>query len=184
MKKTVLAASIFLLLAIAAAAQKQQTANPQPKTVRDFFMLLPDDYFEVGCCNDTKESYLKQYLDVEDTANGYMKGGAEGGQGGFEMTLFKRPNGTYLVGLYSFGEVWDDFYFLEYRGGKWFNVSKKIVPDYSKRRWYIMPRYGTKVEVYERNRDETASDEDVEIVERGEKLYDLEWKNGKFVIKK
>lgn len=184
MRNKVLFALLFVWLATMATTAQKKSVKPTPKTVRDFFMLLPSAYFEVGCCKDTKESYLKTYLDVEDTANGYMKGGAEAGQGGFEMTLFKKPDNAYIIGLYTFGEVWDDFRFLEYRGGKWFDVSKKVVPDYSSKRWYILPRYGTKVEVYERNREETASEEDFEIVEKGEKLYDLEWKNGKFVIKK
>lgn len=175
-------ALMFVCLATVATTAQKQSVKSTPKTVRDFFMLLPEKYFEVGCCEDTKESYLKAYLDVEDTANGYMKGGAEAGQGGFEMALFKRPNGDYLIGLYSFGEMWDDFYFLEYRGGKWFDVSKKVIPDYGKYRWYELPRNGTTVKVYRKTLLE--EEEGVTVGERQEKLYDLEWKNGKFVINK
>ncbi len=163
----------------------------QPKTVRDFFMLLPPKYFEAGSCGDPKtsaaqcrmdtENYLKHYLDVEDTANGYMMGGAEGGQGGFEMALFKRPNGKYVVGLYSFGEMWDDFYFLEYKNSKWYDISRRVVPGYGKNKWYDLPRNGTTVEVFVKIN--LKPDSDITFGEPGKKLYDLEWKGGKFPIK-
>lgn len=182
MTNKILGLLFIVCVAMTAAQAQKKTGDKNPKTVRDFFLLLPNDCFEVGCCgDDTKESYLKMFLDVEDTANGYMSGNAEGGQGGFEMTLFKRPNGTYIIGFYSFGEVWDDFYFLGYRGGKWFDVSKKVVPDYSKYRSYELPRYGTTVKVY----SATPFEEESETgVSQHEKLYDLEWKKGRFVIKK
>ena len=138
-------------------------------------MLLPNKYFDIS---DSKSAYLKRLLEVEDTANGYLRGGADAGQGGLEMTLFKRPNGTYIVGLYSFNEMSDDFYFLEYENGKWFDISKQIVPDYGKYRWYEFPRYGTTVKVYKKKFE--AEEEGVTGGERQEKLYDLEWKNGEF----
>ena len=168
----------IILLCLSASAQTKQ-----PKTARDFFMLLPDKYFGVLCCaDDTKESYLKQFLDVEDTANGYLSGNAEGGQGGFKMALFKRPNGNYLIGFHSFGVMWDDFYFLEYKNKKWTDVSAREVPGYSKANEYVMPRYGTTDEVFSRKLIE--KEDDFEIRERDQKIYDLEWKNGKFQKRK
>jgi hypothetical protein len=169
-KSLIFAFSIFLMFSFSANAQ-----GKQPKTVRDYFMLLPEKYFDV-VWGDSKEEYLGHFLKVEDTANGYLSGGAEAGQGGFEMALFKKPTGGYVIGFYTFNEAEDLFYFLEYRGGKWFDVSKKVVPDYGKGRWYVLPQVGTKVEVFERKFDKSS-----EMYEKGKKLYDIAWQNGKFV---
>jgi hypothetical protein len=74
----------------------------QPKTVRDFFNLLPQKYFTIeGCvdnptrenCDKARAKYLNSFLEIEDIANGYMKGGCDGAQSCFSMALFKRPNG-------------------------------------------------------------------------------------------
>jgi hypothetical protein len=75
-----------------------------PKTVRDFFMLLPEKYFTLeGCdrekdkdCKKAREDYLRTFGEV-DIPNGYIKGGCDGGQACIEMAIFKRPDGTYLV---------------------------------------------------------------------------------------
>jgi hypothetical protein len=131
----------------------------------------------IHCVLDgSKNAYLKRYLDVEDKKNGYMKGGAEAGQGGFEMTLFKKSNGKYVVGLYSFNEAEDNFYFLEYRNKKWLDVSKKLVQEYSDKCWYVFPRYGTKIEVFERKIDADG------MTEKGDKLYDLVWEKDAFSL--
>ena len=99
----------------------------QPKTVRDFFNLLPEKYFTLeGCdraadkdCKKARADYLKTFTIVEDIANGYFKGGCDGGQSCIEMAIFKRPDGTYLIGVATSGEMINDFHFLDYAGGKW-----------------------------------------------------------------
>ena len=63
-----------------------ESQTNQPKTVRDFFNLLPQKYFLLeGCepakdknCQKARAAYLKTFLEVEDTANGYLKGGCDG----------------------------------------------------------------------------------------------------------
>lgn len=159
----------------------------QPKTVRDFFDLMPQKYFTLEGCVDkpTKENcekararYLKSFLEIEDTANGYMKGGCDGAQSCFTMALFKRPNGTYIVGLNKAFEGGEETRFLEYAGGNWKDIGAQVVPEYSTNKTYELPRQGTTVAVYELK----AVDE--EINERGKKLYDLIWQNGKFSVKK
>ena len=175
-KKLVFAFAITLAASLTAAAQQKE-----PKTVRDFFMSLPEQYFSLDCClykrtyRQAKIEYLKRYLMVEDTPNGFMSGGGDAAQEGFEMALFKRADGSYLVALYTYGEggiedtPWCKF--LDYSKGKWTDVSRRVVPDYSKEKYeYKLPRRGTTIEVYTK-------------VEEGEptKLYDLVWNKSRFV---
>ncbi|HEX8290013.1 MAG TPA: hypothetical protein VF556_18675 [Pyrinomonadaceae bacterium] len=163
------------------------TPIKQPKTVREFFNLLPQKYFTLeGCadkptkenCEKARAAYLKNYLEVEDAANGYMKGGCDGAQSCFTMALFKRPDGTYIVALNKLFEMGEETYFLEYANGSWKDIGAQVVPEYSREKTYELPRYGTNVAVY------GLKEIDEGINERGEKLYDLVWKNGKFSIKK
>lgn len=180
MKKAIIFTLVFAALATSAFGQKG------PRTVRDYFMALPGKYFSLDCCSlktdrKAKEQYLSRYLNVEDTANGYMSGYGDAAQEGFAMALFKRPDGTYLIGFYTYGEggVEDTPWtvFLNYKNGRWTDVSRTVVRGYNKEKYiYEMPRHGTTVEVF-------AKDEMGQDFYKGKKLYDLEWKNGRFVRK-
>lgn len=174
--------------AIAVPAISTPVAPPTTdgtKTVRDFFTLLPDKYFVLeGCerdkdkdCSKARAEYLKTFTEVEDIKNGYFKGGCDGAQSCIEMAIFKRPDGNYLVGLATSGEMINDFYFLDYTGGKWTDVSRDV-PEFSKANWYELPRVGTTVKVFAKK--VTEKGEDFEISEKGKKLYDLVWKDGRF----
>jgi len=178
-KTLILTVSVFLFVTAGYAQSKQ------PKTVRDFFMVLPDKYFGIECCSfvpksKQKTEYLKRYLKSEDTANGYMSGYGDAAQDGFVMALFKRQDGTYLIGLYTNGEggaedtPWTVF--LNYSGGKWTDVSRSVVPGHDKLKYiYELPRNGTTVEVFSKKEEADGY--------KDKKLYDLEWKNGKFIKK-
>jgi hypothetical protein len=163
--------------------------SDEPRTVRDYFMRLPEKYFVLeGCdhakdkdCQQAKTEYLRTFVEAEDTGNGYLKAGCDGAQSCLEMALFKRPNGTYLVGLVSTNEMVSDYTFLDYVNGKWTDVSSKVVPEFSKKNVYELPRYGTTVPVF--STKVTEEGDDYEIRAKDAKLYDLEWKDGKFVRK-
>jgi hypothetical protein len=162
-----------------------RATNDEPRTVRDFFNRLPQQYFTLeGCrretdknCERARAEYVKSYLEVEDTANGYWKSSCDGGQSCLRMALFKRPDAGYIVGVHTLHEADEINYFLEYRDGAWTDISAKVVPEFSNRNIYELPRYGTTVEVYEKVYPEP------EFSERGKKIYELEWKNGKFARK-
>ena len=182
--KTKIAAAILVGLSFAVSISAQ---SKTPKTVRDFFMALPDKYFSLDCCmmlprSKRKAEYLKRYMRVEDTANGYLKGDGDAAQEGFVMTLFKRPNGSYLIGFYTVGEGGPEdtpwTVFLDYKAGKWTDVSRSMVAGYNKEKFiYELPRNGTTVEVF-------AKDENGPDWYKGKKLHDLVWKNGKFAVSK
>jgi hypothetical protein len=190
--RTVFYSLLVLIAAAPAEAQRPKAGPPssarigQPKTVREFFELLPQKYFTLeGCvdnptknnCDRARAAYLKRYLEVEDTANGYMRGGCDGAQGCFHMALFKRPGGAYVVGLTKSFEVMENSYFLEYAGGRWRDVGRQVVPEYGEDKVYELPRHGTTVEVYE-NRKVAGED----YRERGHKLYNLFCNKGRFII--
>lgn len=167
---------------------RAQTAGP--KTVRDFFMLLPEKYFMLeGCehetdkdCRKARIDYLKTFAEVEDTKNGYIKGSCDGAQSCMEMALFKRPDGTYIIGLATAAEMVNDYYFLDYKDGSWTDLSTQVIPAFNKKNMYELPRFGTTVKVFAKKVIEHG--DDYEVSEKGAKLYDLEWKDGKFAIKK
>lgn len=172
-------------------AESQTAGDPmvRPKTVRDFFMLLPVKYFPLESCEASKDKgcqrakadYLKTFVEVEDTANGYLRAGCDGAQSCLEMAIFKKPDGDYLVGVRADFEMGSDSYFVDYDNGKWTDVGGSIVDGFSKDNYYAFPRIGTTVEVFEKlpEDSETASDSP-----KGKKLYDLEWKDGRFTRKK
>lgn len=161
-----------------------------PRTIRDFFMLLPETYFVLESCEKEKDKdcrkakldYLKTFTQIEDTANGYLKGGCDGAQSCIEMTIFKRPDQTYLVAVATESEMIIDQHFLDYKEGKWTDVAAQTIPQYSKKNIYELPRQGTTVKVFAKK--VTEKGDDYEIAEKGAKLYDLIWKDGKFSIKK
>ncbi len=183
MKQTLIILTILWLTGAAAAQTKQ------PRAVREFFDLLPAKYFTLESCEPAldkncakaRKQYLETYLDVEDSANGFMSGGCDGAQNCFTLALFKRPNNAYLVGLNVAGEAQDDYNFLEYRNGKWTDISAQVVPKYSRRNIYELPRNGTTVQVFAKKIVESG--DGYEISEKGAKLYDLIWRDGKFTIK-
>ena len=174
---------------LAGNSAEKAAVNTYPKTVREFFMALPDKYFTLeGCepakdkgCKKAKEDYLRNLLEAEDTANGYLKGGCDGAQSCIEMALFKKPDGTYVIGVTTTGEMASNSYFLDYNGTTWNDISSKVVPAYSKKNYYQLPRFGTTIEVFGKQVSDEVADAD--IGDKGDKLYDLEWKNGKFVKK-
>jgi hypothetical protein len=123
-----------------AKTNNENSMTGQPKTVREFFMLLPNDYFALEMWDGNpknyqaaKREYLNRFIKVEDNQNGYLEGDGDGAQGGLKMALFKRPNGEFLVGLHTFHEGGNLFYFLDYKNGKWSNVSSQVVPEFSKK---------------------------------------------------
>lgn len=160
----------------------------EPSNVREFFDLLPEKYFVLeGCdrendkdCKKAREEYLKILPSTVDLKNGYLQGGCDGAQACITMAIFKRPNGSYLVGVATAHEMGGDFYFLDYAGGQWRDASSEV-PQFSSKTWYELPRVGTTVPVFERK--VTEKGDDYEVTEKGRKLYDLVWKDGRFTKK-
>lgn len=149
--------------------------NSQSSTlVRKLFLALPEKYFYVESDTRDKNKYLERFLEVEDDENGYMEGSGDGAQNRFKMSLFKHSNGRTIIGLYVFGEDVQEAYFLEYKNKKWRDVGKEVVPQFKKSNIYEFSLSEKKAEVY------TYMKVNGEYEYR--ELYNLVWKNGKFVI--
>ena len=174
---------------VAAKAPEPTPVAGEPSNVMEFFAALPDKYFTLeGCdrgtdkdCKKARAEYLKTFTEVSDIKNGYFKGGCDGAQSCIEMAIFKRPDGRYLVGVYVSHELIDKNYFLDYENGSWKDVSTAVVPGFSNKNLYELPREGTTVKVFAKIITEQG--DDYEISEKGKKLYDLVWKDGKFTKK-
>src|SRR5688572_17226768 len=77
--------------------------------LRRIFKAIPSKYFNIHCCDGNADEFIKKYVTVEDSVNGYMKGAdteEDPKYGSFEMALFKRADGTYLVGFHSESLRW------------------------------------------------------------------------------
>lgn len=172
-------------------AENIAEARSQPKDVRGFFMKLPNEYFVIESCEEHKKTsrcekdkvkYLGDFTTIEDIKNGYLETGGDGAQGAMKMAIFKRPDGSYLVGLNVFSEDQDSYRFLNLVDGKWEDISLEIIPEYSTTNIYELPRQGTMVQVFAKKIIEQGKD--FEVSEKGEKLYNLKWTEGKFSIQR
>jgi hypothetical protein len=163
---------ILLLIGFARYAVHAQTHLPdsrQPQTVLDYYMLLPDKYFEAN-----REQRLNWMLDpkrgaIVDIGNGYIFAPGDGAQTDVYVCLFKQSEGRYLIAV-NYNDklgVFESFLdFYDYHKGQLRNVTKSVLhiafnPDLH----YELPRYGTTITVTNKS---------------GKKLYNLVWAKGMF----
>jgi hypothetical protein len=164
----------ILLFSISPLANNQQ--SKEPKTILDFARLLPEKYLYVS-----KEQFNEKVENgnIEfDIKNGYLRF-QDSAEDDETITLFKKPDNTYIVGIsitiqceeIEPGTVTycSTLYFLEYKQNKWMEVTNNILPvKYNEKCEYTLPKIGTTI-----------------IVQQyGERIYELVWKNGKFLLKK
>ena len=154
-------------------AQSRTQQSTPPRTVVDYYMLLPDKYFEAN-----SEQRLHWMLDpkrgaIVDIKNGYLYATGDGAQTDIYACLFKRSDGRYLIAV-NYNDKEDvfesilDFYI--YDRGRLRNVTKSVLPvPFNKHLYYELPRYGTTIAVTDRS---------------GKRLYDLVWAKGVFRLKR
>jgi hypothetical protein len=143
-----------------------------PRTVVDYYMLLPDHSFDI----DRRSLLNPKYGAVVDVGNGYIRTWHDGAQQGLEVALFRRPNGSYLVAVNHIGDegpddVWSPWLdFLTYRNGRWVDVTKATLPRrFSDKLGYEPPRYGRTIRV---------------VTESEKHVYDLVWTRGRLQVKR
>jgi len=96
-----------------------------------------------------------------------------------EMAIFNRPDNSYLVGVATSAEMMNDIYFLDYANGEWKNISADDVP----RKKYLRTSAKRNDSKHFCKKVIDKGD-DYEVSDKGEPLYEPEWKNGKFAVKK
>jgi hypothetical protein len=150
----------------------------EPKTVADFFRLVPERYM-IGYDRRFREEMLsgEHRGVIIDIANGYISYDASDNPTGFEFAIFRKTNGRYIVAFsdsVSDNFDWEindgyEFFLLSYEGGKWRDLTKTLLPvPRNKRNGYALPRHGRTIVV--------TSDS-------GRTLYTLTWVNDGFRLR-
>lgn len=125
---------VLLIFACLSFAFSISAQTKVPKTVADFYYLLPNDRFAPFDDGSKKipslYSYRKSIIKIEDIKNGYIKIEADW-DGWAEIVIFKKTNGDYIVGVSSVacGPVCgSSVEFLSYKNGQWKDVTEQIFP--------------------------------------------------------
>ena len=165
-QKNLLRVAIF---ALAICPVRSHAGQAAPKDVIEFYLAIPGKFYEPDV-NHRQELIGEGSgrIIAKDVKNGYLAISGDAGDPGIVVAIFKKPDGQYIVGLNVYDEMTEQFYFLQRDRGVWRDISSQIVPGYSKRLKYELPRYGTTVKVSDKS---------------GKKLYDLVWNQGRFVKK-
>jgi hypothetical protein len=160
-------------IAFAAGIGTAAAQSPEPKTVADFLLLVPERYME-GYDRHFREEMLRGEHRgvVVDIPNGYISYDASDNPSGFEFVIFKKSNGGYLV-AYSDGAFYEPefgndstLFLLSYEGGRWRDVTRATLPvAFDGKLAYKLPRRGRSIEVWDG---------------RGRKFYTLTWRNDRF----
>src|SRR5262245_43670359 len=166
----------FLLLTIAVVSFATAAQSPNtnhPRTVVDYYMLLPDKYFEAN-----RDERVHWMLDpkrgaIVDITNGYLYAPGDGAQTDIYTCIFKRSSGGYLVavGYNDKDGVFETFLdFFVYDQGHMRNVTKTVLPvRFNKGLYYNLPRHGNTIAVTKPS---------------GKKLYDLVWTGHVFRVER
>jgi hypothetical protein len=171
--------SVLLLSAIS-QARSAEPRIAKPKTVLDYFLLLPYEPFfhEIGESQSARKKWLyeKGVGNIIDIKNDYIRMSGDAAQPTMYMALF-RYHGRVLVGVYEYGEggvEMASLHFMRYENGRWKDVTKAMLPvSYNDHYFYRLPRYGTTIRV-------TRGDPIGE--DGGKKVYDLVWIKGRFKV--
>ncbi|HKO96592.1 MAG TPA: hypothetical protein VJU86_06360 [Pyrinomonadaceae bacterium] len=128
-----------LACAIAPGLKGAAGQPSEPKTVEDFFLLVPERYMDGYDLGFRREVLRGEHRGVVvDITNGYISYDASDNPSGFEFAIFRKNDGGYLVaystGAFSDPEMdrelgnWPILFLLSYEGGKWRDVTKSLLP--------------------------------------------------------
>jgi hypothetical protein len=166
--------SLLILVAVLSAESPSitlQTLNPH--TVLDYYLLLPEKYFEAN-----EKERVKWMLDplrgaIVDVKNGYLYAPGDGAQTDIYVCLFKKADGNYLIAVKTHPGDTDEYTYLDFyvfEGGRLLDVTKTVLPLAVNEEFkYELPRYGTTIHVKNKS---------------GGKIYDLLWASDRFRLKK
>ena len=146
----------------------------QPKTVVDYFLLLPQRYFE-GSPSDLLSASGKTRRPIVDVGHDYILAPGGDAQPTLNVVLF-RHNERVLVAVLDGGydPPIPTLDFLRYEHRHWKKVTKQVLPQDAwpdpYQHWtYTLPRHGTTIEVTDSG---------------GAQVFDLVWRDGRFHIRR
>ena len=159
---------VFVLLAALASVVPVPAASAsQPMTVKDYFLRLPNKYFEVTQAQRKDFISAGNPHSIVDIKHDYLYMGGDGVQPNLTVALFRYHEVVtvaVLDGGYDPNIPTLDF--LRYRGGHWLNVTRHVLPlPFDNRLDYFLPRRGTTIRVCN---------------SRGCTVYNLLWRQGRF----
>lgn len=168
---------VLLFVCVLVVCGSAACATTPPKNVRDYFLLLPQVYFDVP------QAERKLRLDRDatlDTKHGYVYFPGDGAQATIVVALF-RYRRECVVAVYDKAED-GSLDFLTYANGRWKNVTTTVMPvRFDGNCEYELPRHGTVIRVT-RNRFDPQTLE--RALKRGKPFYDLVWMRGRFNLRR
>lgn len=162
-------ASFTLEMTLGNSESSTDSNSADPQSIKDYYLLMPKKYD--GATFEEREEILGYESDtVIDLNNGYIKYETRAAGEVFEVALFKY-NGEVFIAYNEDCDLENNqltkMYFLHYDGGRWIDVTGQAMPiPINKKYKYKLPQKGTTIQVT------TAS---------GKRMYNLLWKNGKFI---
>jgi hypothetical protein len=168
----------IVIVAGVAGVARAAAQSTQPKTVGDFLLLVPERYM-IGYDLRFREELLRGEHRgvVVDIPNGYISYDASDNPSGFELAIFRKSNGRYIVAYNTTGDNfnWEpgdpaSLRLLSHEGGRWRDVTRKLIPvALDGRLGYRLPRQGRNIEVAGKG---------------GRERYTLTWVKDRFQIKR
>jgi len=153
------------------ACHPESYQTREPHSVVDYYLLLPDQYFEanevlrVGWMLDAHRGA------VVDMDHGYIYAPGDGAQTDIYVRLFERNNKRPLIAVKSYASDSQDFTYLdffEYRDGGLHPVN--VSPVTVNERFRVeLPRIGSTIQVSNA---------------QGAPLYDLVWSDTRFLVRR
>ena len=156
---------LCFIFATYGTAQAQSKTKPTRRTVRDYYLRLPSEYF-----TDSARENLRSRAMVVDIRNDYIETAGDAGQPYLQTAVF-RYRGSELFAVNAQFEMGSTLKFYRFYKGKLSDVTGKVWPVKLRAtdRVYL-PRYGTTIIV----RDENVP------VDQKPRLT-IRWRGGRFV---
>ncbi|HEX8070302.1 MAG TPA: caspase family protein [Pyrinomonadaceae bacterium] len=139
------------------------------QTVRDYFLWLPEQYLAVPLAR--RAEVLASGGTVVDTKNGYISFQPSADER-TAVAVFRLGPGNHLVAVSAIGSgpAGSRLHFIKREQGRWRDLTAATLPaPFDPALKYELPRFGTTIVVTNR---------------AGNKVYDLVWTDGSFVLKR
>lgn len=143
----------------------------EPKSVLDYYRLLPDKYFEANEEERVKFMLNERRAAVVDVEHGYLHAVGDGAQTDIYVRLFDRPGQLPVMAVKYYASDSQDYTYLdffEYKDGGLVQVSLSPV-EINENLVYELPRYGNTIQVFNKH---------------GAPLYNFVWSQTGFLLRR